>query len=279
MWMPYWMKVRLWIDTSGMLTKRISMNIKHNQKHAESSPESVIGKLSNISLVGPLCSLQLPKRIVTSMLISLVGRKLPPSLNLLVMKMNVQGNPMPIFNPTDLVGHTLLMDPQEDGERYRIKIIEALDKNEEQLSKHPNHIKFMCSVNDDMYKEIFTYNEILEYITKNEARDEDQAIIWMFKHIAGHQGPLKKGDPGYNGSKFNVLVEWETGESMYEPCNVIVERISLGSLRQSLRITVALSLILVLFSVGYGVPISQYVSMYSLIYYEQRSLRDRSTTR
>ena len=58
-----------------------------------------------------------------------------------------------------------------------------------------------------------------------------------------------------------------------------VERISLGSLRQSLRITVALSLILVLFSVGYGVPIfSQYVSMYSLIYYEQRSLRDRSTT-
>ena len=59
----------------------------------------------------------------------------------------------------------------------------------------------------------------------------------------------------------------------------IVERISLGSLRQSLRITVALSLILVLFSVSYGVPISQYVSMYSLIYYEQRSLRDRSTTR
>ena len=63
------------------------------------------------------------------------------------------------------------------------------------------------------------------------------------------------------------------------PSVVTVERISLGSLRQSLRITVALSLILVLFSVGYGVPISQYVSIYSLIYYEQRSLRDRSTTR
>ena len=63
------------------------------------------------------------------------------------------------------------------------------------------------------------------------------------------------------------------------PTAICVERISLGSLRQSLRITVALSLILVLFSVGYGVPISQYVSIYSLIYYEQRSLRDRSTTR
>ena len=72
-----------------------------------------------------------------------------------------------------------------------------------------------------MYKEVLTYNEILEYIAKNKEQDADQAIVWEFKRIAGHQGPLKKGDPGYNGSKFNVLVEWETGESTYEPLNVI----------------------------------------------------------
>ena len=105
--------------------------------------------------------------------------------------------------------------------RYRTKILEALVKNEEQLAKHPDCIKFICSVNDDMYKEIITYNEILEYIMKNEEQDADQAILWKFKRIAGHQGPLKKGDPGYNVSKFNVLVEWETVESMYEPLNVI----------------------------------------------------------
>ena len=39
--------------------------------------------------------------------------------------------------------------------------------------------------------------------------------------IAGHQGLLNKGYPRYNGSKFNVLVEWETGDSMYEPLDVI----------------------------------------------------------
>ena len=72
-----------------------------------------------------------------------------------------------------------------------------------------------------MYEEILTYNEILEYITKNEEQDEDQAIVWKFKRIAGHLGPLNKGDPGYNGSKFNVLVEWETGDSTYEPLDVI----------------------------------------------------------
>ena len=72
-----------------------------------------------------------------------------------------------------------------------------------------------------MYEEILTYNEILEYIAKNEEQDDDQAIVRKFKRIASHQGPLKKGDPGYNGSKFNVLVVWETGESMYEPIDVI----------------------------------------------------------
>ena len=96
-----------------------------------------------------------------------------------------------------------------------------LVKNEGQLSKHPDRIKFVCFVNDYMNKEILTYNEILEYITKNEEQDEDQAIVWKFKCIAGHQSPLNKGDPRYSGSKFNVLVEWETGGSMYEPLNVI----------------------------------------------------------
>ena len=68
---------------------------------------------------------------------------------------------------------------------------------------------------------ILTYNMILEYITKNAEQDEDHSIIWKFKYIAGHQGPLIKGDPRYNGFNFNVLVEWETGKSMYEPLSVI----------------------------------------------------------
>ena len=96
-----------------------------------------------------------------------------------------------------------------------------LVESEEQLAKHPDRIIFVSSVNDDMYEEILTYNEILEYIMKNKEQDDDQAIVWKFKCIGGHQGPLKKGNPGYNGSKFNVLVEWETGESMYEPLDVI----------------------------------------------------------
>ena len=101
--------------------------------------------------------------------------------------------PMPIFDPTDLVGRTFLMDLQENGEQYRTEILEALVENGEQLAKHPDRIKFICSVSDDKYEEILTYNETLEYIAKNEEQDADQAIMWRFKHIAGHQGPSQEG--------------------------------------------------------------------------------------
>ena len=50
MLMRYWMKVWLWIDAFSMLTKRISMSVRHNPKHAESNPESMIGKPSDVSL-------------------------------------------------------------------------------------------------------------------------------------------------------------------------------------------------------------------------------------
>ena len=149
------------------------------------------------------------------------GEEVAPIIKSLNDEDECPRKPMPIFDPTDHIGRTFSMDPQENGERYRTKILEALVESEEQLAKHPDHIKFVWSVNDDMYEEILTSNEILEYITKNEEQDDDQAIVWKFKHIAGHQGQLKKGDPGYNGSKFNVLVEWETGESTYEPLDVI----------------------------------------------------------
>ena len=149
------------------------------------------------------------------------GEEVTPLIKSLSDEHESPRKPMPIFDPTDFVGCTFLMDLQENGKRYHTKILEALVESEEQLAKHPDRIKFICSLNDDMYEEIHTYNEILVYIVKNEEQDADQAIMWKFKRIAGHQGPLKKGDPRYNGSKFNVLVEWETGESTYEPLDVI----------------------------------------------------------
>jgi hypothetical protein len=77
---------------------------------------------------------------------------------------------------------------------------------------------FCISINEDEYEEIITYNQLLDFIQKNEENDK---IVWRFKRIVGHQGPLLRHNTDYNGSKFNVLVEWENGEITMEPLSVI----------------------------------------------------------
>ena len=128
-----------------------------------------------------------------------------------------QGATMPTFDPTDLIGRTFLLPPQDDGQRFRGKIIETIVENGQELNKHPDRIKFRCAVNDEQFEEIISYNEILNMIEK----DETEEGLWRFKSITDHQGPLSKSDKAYNGSRYNVLVNWETGESTYEPLHII----------------------------------------------------------
>ena len=40
--------------------------------------------------------------------------------------------------------------------------------------------------------------------------------LYSFRAIIGHQGPLLASDPDWKGSKYNVQVEWETGEITFE---------------------------------------------------------------
>jgi hypothetical protein len=44
----------------------------------------------------------------------------------------------------------------------------------------------------------------MDFIKKNQ---DNNAIVWQFWRIVGHQGPLLWHDKDYNGSRFNVLVE------------------------------------------------------------------------
>ena len=45
--------------------------------------------------------------------------------------------------------------------------------------------------------------------------------MYKFRAITGHQGPLSPQDENYKGSKFNVMVEWETGEITEESLSLI----------------------------------------------------------
>ncbi len=64
---------------------------------------------------------------------------------------------------------------------------------------------------------MISYNEMLDHIQK----DETEHGVWKFKRITAHEGPLSSNDPSYKGSRYNVLVEWETGESTFEPLHII----------------------------------------------------------
>ena len=71
---------------------------------------------------------------------------------------------MPTIEPESLIGRTFLMKPEEDGQRFRAKVVEAIAEDENQLANHPERIRFRCSVNNEQFEDIVSYNDILNHI-------------------------------------------------------------------------------------------------------------------
>ena len=82
-------------------------------------------------------------------------------------------------------------------------------------------IKFKLKINKDQAEEIMSYNQLMDYIQKGTEAEEDPDSLFKFGDIVAHQGPLESTDPDHKGSKYNVMVEWESGEVTYEPLTLI----------------------------------------------------------
>ena len=57
-----------------------------------------------------------------------------------------------------------------------------------------------------------------------QADEQDNSMdqeLYRVRAIIGHEGPLKATDPNWKSSKWNVQIEWETGEITFEPLSVI----------------------------------------------------------
>ena len=67
---------------------------------------------------------------------------------------------------------------------------------------------------------IISYNQVLNSLEKENQEDES---LYKFRAITDHHGPLKKKDPNYNGSLYNEMVEWKTGEITEEPLSIIAQ--------------------------------------------------------
>ena len=120
----------------------------------------------------------------------------PPSDKEDVIFSKNAGRPLVEINSDDLIGHSYLSTPTEDGEVTRLKILEALHDLDDALAQHPESVKFRCKSDDGMVEEILSYNEILDKLEDQDGHDGE----WHFKSIDAHQGPLNPSDSGYKGS-------------------------------------------------------------------------------
>ena len=116
----------------------------------------------------------------------------------------------------NLLGRSFLLPPEDNGERHMAKIID-IDDHGQPLED----IKFKLKINKDQAEEIMSYNQLMDYTQKGTDAEEDPDSLFKFRDIVAHQGPLESTDPDHKGSKYNVMVEWESGEVTYEPLTLI----------------------------------------------------------
>ena len=129
-----------------------------------------------------------------------------------------EDHPIPMTNIDipNLLGRSFLLSPEDNGERYMAKIIDIDDHGQ-----HLEDIKFKLKISKDQAEEIMSYNQLMDYIQKGTDTEEDPDSLFKFRDIVAHQGPLESTDPNHKGSKYNVMVEWESGEITYEPLALI----------------------------------------------------------
>ena len=131
--------------------------------------------------------------------------------------------PMPTFEPGDHLGRTCLLSSEENGERHRAKVTRKVVEIIDQENGHRiENINFILYIGNEKVEELISCNQLHEHLAT--AQDNDLGMdqeLFRFRAITGHQHPLTATDPDLKGNKYNVQVEWETGEVTFEPLSVI----------------------------------------------------------
>ena len=72
---------------------------------------------------------------------------------------------MPTFDPSDLIGRTFLLPPEENGERHRAKVarqvVEIIDQDNDQRVEN---INFILDIGNGKVEELISYNQLLEHL-------------------------------------------------------------------------------------------------------------------
>ena len=131
--------------------------------------------------------------------------------------------PMSIINFDDLLGRTFLLPMDENGERKRATISEHVSEDlyQQQVSRE-DQLRFKLKIDGDQLDDLISYNQLMEYLEDKTDTGPLEDGLYRFKCIKDHKGPYTSSDPEYNGSSYNLLIEWETGEQTWEPLSNII---------------------------------------------------------
>ena len=129
-----------------------------------------------------------------------------------------EDNPIPMANIDipNLLGRSFLIPPEDNGEHHMSKIIN-IDDHGQPLED----LKIKLQINKDQAEEIMSYNQLMDYILRCTDDEEDQDSLFKFRDIVAHQSPLEPTNPNHKRSKYNVMVEWESGEVTLESLPLI----------------------------------------------------------
>ena len=120
--------------------------------------------------------------------------------------------PMSIINFDDLLGRTFLLPMDENGERKRATISEHVKDLYQQQVSREDQLRFKLKIDGDQLDDLISYSQLMEYLEDKTDTGPLEDGLYRFKCIKDHKGPYTPSDPEYNGSSYNLLIEWETGE-------------------------------------------------------------------
>ena len=126
---------------------------------------------------------------------------------------------MPTFDPSDLIGRTFLLPPEENGERHRAKVTrQVVGIIDQDNGQRVENINFILDIGNGKVEELISYNQLHEHLENSQDHDMgmDQEL-YRFRAIIGHQGPLLHQIQ--IGKEANIMfkLNWRLGGLLLNP--------------------------------------------------------------
>ena len=125
---------------------------------------------------------------------------------------NGPDNPPPkyIINLDDILGRTLILPMDENGERKRATISEHVkDLCRQQVSRE-DQLRFKLKIDGDQLDDLISYNQLMEYLEDKTDTGPLEDGFYRFKSIKDHKGPYTSSEVDLGGHDPNPKHENES---------------------------------------------------------------------